>query len=141
MQEVKIKLVEEGVAPKKTHETDAAWDLTVREMEIKDDKVFYKLGFRMEIPQGYVGKIFPRSSIHKMRIRLSNNVGIIDPEFRGEVGAVFDIISESGKIYGIGERCCQMRIEKTPDIKFVLTDKELSQSERGEGGYGSTGNK
>lgn len=136
---VKIKLIKDGQPPKKAHETDAAWDLYVRDVKIGKKQLTFYLGFKMEIPPGYVAKIYPRSSVSKIGIRLSNSVGIIDPDYRGEIMAVFDIIDPTKLFYTKGERCCQMRIEKDTPIEIILTNEELSETKRGSGGYGSTG--
>jgi len=139
--EVKVKLVEGGKLPQKSTEGAAAFDCYVRDMEWLEGrkKMRYYLGFKMEIPQGYVAKIFPRSSIYKTGLRLTNDVGLIDPDYRGEVMAIFDY-QGTGKIYALGERCCQMTIEKLPKVNLKVVDK-LSETKRGEGGFGSTGNK
>jgi len=91
-----------------------------------------------EIPQGYVGLIFPRSSIYKTGLRLSNSVGVIDSGYRGEVKAVFDTSFPSYDWYGLEDRAAQIIFMKLPDVQLIQAD-ELSKSQRGEGGYGSSG--
>lgn len=99
----------------------------------------------MEIPEGHVGLIYPRSSITERELMLKNSVGVIDSGYRGEVKLRFTRInmnSESSKdlnpYYKIGERIGQMMILPIPTIYLELVD-ELSNTERGDGGYGSTG--
>lgn len=126
--------------PTKGSKAAAAYDCYVREIILPKEgekQIKYKLGFSLEVPEGYVVKLYPRSSVYKTALRLSNCVGIGDPDYRGEYMAIFDIIGY-GKYYAKGERCCQLRIEKDIDYTFQEV-KELSSTERGNNGFGSTG--
>jgi len=149
--EVKIKkLYEDSILPTKAHATDAGYDLYAHSKSYDDDgNVVYGSGIAMEIPQGYVGLVFPRSSNAKKDLILSNSVGVIDSGYRGEILLKFKpssviekpdlaYIPESIAKYEIGERIGQIIIIPYPDIEFVEVD-ELSDSERGIGGYGSSG--
>ena len=148
---VKIKkLYKDSVLPTKAHTTDAGYDLYAHSKSYDDDgNVVYGSGVAMEIPQGYVGLVFPRSSNAKKDLLLSNSVGVIDSGYRGEVLFKFKpssviekpdlaYIPESIAKYEIGERIGQIIIMPYPEIEFVEVD-ELSDSERGDGGYGSSG--
>lgn len=139
---VKIKrLHKDGVIPTYAKDGDAGMDLTATRMWFDDDdNVCYGTGIAMEIPKGYVGLVFPRSSIAKKDLLLSNAVGVIDSGYRGEITAKFKISGEySNKhFYKIGERICQIIIMPYPKIEFEEVE-ELSETERGDGGYGSTG--
>ena len=141
---VNIKLIEDGKMPVKMHETDACFDCYARAMAFYPEKnpvqIKYWLGFAIEIPKGYVGLIFPRSSIYKTNLSLSNAVGVIDSGYRGEVSAVFNILSEPIINYRASDRVCQLIIMPYPEIELKQVDN-LSDSDRGEGSYGSTGNK
>ena len=139
---VKIKkLHPDAVIPTKAYPTDAGFDLTaVWSGWSNTHKVFeYGFGLSFEIPEGYVGLIFPRSSIYRKDLFLTNCVGVIDAHYRGEVTAKFksttDRIPDS---YNVGERVAQLVIMPIPQVTFVETD-ELSETDRGSGGYGSTG--
>lgn len=138
------KLHEKAVLPIYAKPGDAGLDLTVTDFIITGTKQFVKFGLAVEIPKGYVGLIFPRSSIHKSHLTLSNSVGVIDSGYRGEISAIFylDEIAEPYKIiaepYKIGERACQMIIVPYPNIEPEFAD-ELSETERGMNGYGSSG--
>lgn len=136
---VKIKkLVENAVIPSYSKPGDAGMDLTITSIEhIDTEHIKYGFGLAFEIPPGYVGKIYPRSSCYKQRQILSNCVGILDSGYRGEVGAIF-IGTNFDYRYKIGERCAQIIIEPIPTIEFEVVD-ELSKTDRGSGGYGSTG--
>jgi dUTP pyrophosphatase len=100
------------------------------------------LGIALEIPEGFVGLVFPRSSIRKTKLQLSNSVGVIDSGYRGELQATFNkiitTIENQKNDYKVGDRVCQLMIIPHPTIEFNEVN-ELSNTERGEGGFGSTG--
>jgi len=139
---VNIKLIEDGKIPVKMHKTDAGFDCYARSVRFDTTKnqVVYDLGFAIEIPRGYVGLIFPRSSVCKQDLLLTNSVGVIDSDYRGEVSAVFFATKPSFKRYEVGDRVCQLIIMPYPKVELKAVDV-LSETERGNGGYGSTGNK
>lgn len=142
---VKIKLLNErAVVPSYAHNTDAGLDLVATSrIYDKDGNITYGTGVSVEIPEGYVGLVFPRSSISKKDLALSNSVGVIDSGYRGEIMAKFRptlplAMRHYESHYDIGERVAQLIILPYPHIDFSVVD-DLSSSERGEGGYGSTG--
>lgn len=145
---VKIKkLHEDAVIPKYAHESDAGMDLHCVQRGWDDyGNVVYFTGLAFEIPSGYVGLLFPRSSVCKKELSLTNSVGVIDSGYRGEVMMKFSntenpkepYLYTDGNLYEVGERIGQLIIMPYPKIEFVLSD-ELGDSERGSGGYGSTG--
>ena len=159
---VKIKkLSPDAVIPVKAHTTDAGFDLTAISRAVdRHGNIVYGTGLAFEIPQGFVGLVFPRSSISKVDMSLSNAVGVIDSGYRGEVTAKFkpswqfdlsalpfnagdvDITSiddDSGcNIYRIGDRIAQLIIIPYPEVEFTETET-LTTTDRGTGGYGSTG--
>lgn len=145
MVEVKIKkLVSEAVIPTYSTEGDAAMDLTAisRVIDTFGNKV-YGTGLAMEIPNGFVGLVFPRSSVSKYNLNLTNCVGIIDAGYRGEIMCKFKKALENqfhlnGNEYVVGDRIAQIMIIPRPEISFIEVD-DLSDSERGVGGFGSTG--
>ena len=90
-----------------------------------------------------MGLVFPRSSIARKDLVLSNGVGVIDAGYRGEVMAKFRLVDpllkhEEYHWYDVGDRVAQLVVMKLPDVELEEAD-ELSESERGDGGYGSTG--
>lgn len=136
--EVKFKLLyEDSVMPFYATEDSAGLDCTVHSNGVENNAYFAKLGFAVEIPKGYVGLLFPRSSIYKREnLIMSNSVGVIDSDYRGEVVAHF---ATTGIVpYHVGERCCQLIIVPYPKITPIVAD-ELSITKRGENGHGSTG--
>lgn len=142
--QVKIKkLSPEAVIPTYAKVGDAGMDLIATSI-VSDtlDQITYGLGISLEIPEGFVGLVFPRSSIRKTNLQLSNSVGVIDSGYRGELQATFNkiqgVTEGVRERYLIGDRVCQIMIIPHPPIQFVEVD-ELTNTERGEGGFGSTG--
>lgn len=134
------KLNESAVIPKYAHDTDAGLDLVATSVEVDNDgNLVYGTGLAIEIPVGYVGLVFPRSSVSLRSLVMANSVGVIDSGYRGEVTAKFKPIGQFlQNPYQIGERVAQLVIIPYPHIEFQEVDI-LSESERGTGGYGSTG--
>lgn len=147
--DVKIKkLNENAVIPSYAHDTDAGLDLVATSYEYKEniDCHVYGTGLAVEIPEGYVGLLYPRSSNRKTNAYMCNHVGVVDSGYRGEIMISFknrDKIKE-GEIpqliqpYEVGDKVAQLIIMPYPKIKFVEV-YELSSSDRGEAGHGSTG--
>jgi dUTP pyrophosphatase len=126
---------------------DAGMDLTAVSIEKNYDgltdeltKITVDSGLGFEIPEGYVGLVFPRSSIQSTGVRLTNSVGVIDSGYRGSVKAVFDVIDYSLIDYEKGDRFCQLIILPYPQVEFEEVE-QLSTTDRNSNGYGSTGNK
>jgi dUTP pyrophosphatase len=134
------KLNENAVIPSYAKDGDAGMDLVAT--SIISEEVFqitYGLGIALEIPEGFVGLVFPRSSIRKTDLSLTNCVGVVDSGYRGELQATFrKHKGVASKTYEVGDRVAQIMIIPHPPIEFDEVD-ELSDSERGEGGFGSTG--
>lgn len=149
---VKIKkLVENAVIPSYAKDGDAGMDLTCVNVEYNPDIEceIYHTGIAVEIPKGYVGLVFPRSSNRKTNSYMTNSVGVIDSGYRGEILVCFknrdcyecldNAIVSRDDAYKVGDRVAQLIIMPYPHIKFEEVE-ELSDSERGTGGHGSTGN-
>ena len=136
------KLSENVVIPTYAKDGDAGMDLVATSIiSTTSTQITYGIGLALEIPKGFVGLIFPRSSVRKTRLMLSNCVGVIDSGYRGELQATFNKInndSVSENDYKVGDRIAQIMIIPHPDIQFEEAD-ELSDTERGDGGFGSTG--
>lgn len=162
MRNMKVKIKKthpDAVIPRYAKEGDAGLDLTATSIYFdKYGNICYGTGLAFEIPEGYVGLIFPRSSICKKQLLLSNAVGVIDSGYRGEVSFKFKpslaldnrqcvkyddekmwtIAVRQNDIYKVGDRIGQMIIMPYPSVEFEEVE-ELSETERGEGGYGSSG--
>lgn len=165
---VKIKkLREDAVIPHYAKPGDAGMDLTTVDIVYNTEKDYYEYhtGLAVEIPQGYVGLLFPRSSNRKTNAYMANHVGVIDSGYRGEIMIcfknrtsqkvidAFETVDDSkldtrihfpynymDKPYQIGDRVAQLMILPYPEIEFEEVE-ELSETERGDGGFGHTGQK
>jgi dUTP pyrophosphatase len=145
---VKVKRLHPNAKiPQYSKEGDAGLDLVaVSKRGYKDANgcriITYGTGLAFEIPEGYVGLIFPRSSISKKALSLTNAVGVIDSGYRGEVMAKFRIDANArpmrDRTYVEGDRIAQMIIVPYPQIELEEVG-ELNESDRGSGGFGSTG--
>jgi dUTP pyrophosphatase len=160
-----IKAVENAVIPAYAKPGDAGLDLTAVAIRYdhEDDFIEYDTGIIVEIPEGHVGLVFPRSSISKLNITLTNSVGVVDSQYRGTIRARFRVIGDyeaytgnqemldkgifkhytskrnfCEEIYKPGDRIAQLIIVPYPTIEFEEVT-EASETERGKGGYGSTG--
>lgn len=133
------KLHKKAKAPYQATRGSAGFDLTATSVQKNVNHYYtkYGTGLAVEIPEGHVGLVFPRSSIYKTGYLLSNGVGVIDSDFRGEISAVFGGGIDD-KQYKVGDRICQLVIMPIPAVKFVEAE-ELTETQRGAGGYGSTG--
>jgi dUTP pyrophosphatase len=138
---VKVKKLDpNAVIPSYSKVGDAGMDLTItKEIENTSFSVSYGFGIAMEIPKGYVGLVFPRSSVRNQELILSNCVGVIDSGYRGELQATFKKTQGLDSIkYKVGERGAQIVILPYPTI-YMTEVPELSDTERGTRGFGSTG--
>lgn len=138
---VKIKKLRPyAVKPIYSKVGDAGLDLVATTfVAVNETHITYGTDLAFEIPEGYVGLIFPRSSIRNYTLSLSNSVGVIDSGYRGEVQVTFNKLSSNKPVYyNQGDKIAQMIILPYPQIALVEV-AELSSTERGEGGFGSTG--
>lgn len=138
---VKIKkLHPNAVKPKYAKESDAGMDLVATNIISQTpSQITFGIGLAIEIPDGMVGLIFPRSSIRNTGLTLSNSVGVIDAGYRGELQATFNTNGvDPHEFYKVGDRIVQIIIVPHPIIQIIEVD-ELSESSRGIGGFGSTG--
>jgi len=134
------KLNKNAVIPSYAKDGDAGMDLVAtRIISNTTFDVSYGTDLAMEIPNGFVGLVFPRSSIRKYELALSNSVGVIDSGYRGELQATFKKTNGLDSLsYKVGDRIAQIMIIPHPPIEFKEVD-DLSETERGDGGFGSTG--
>jgi dUTP pyrophosphatase len=137
------KLHPNAAAPAYSREGDAAFDLTAISCQPKGEHyIEYGTGIALEIPEGHVGLLFPRSSVTNKSMILKNSVGVIDSNYRGEVKLRFSSINVDpilrDQFYKIGERIGQMILVPIPTLEFEEVE-ELSDSNRGTGAWGSSG--
>lgn len=136
--EVKVKkLHPEAVVPTYAKNGDAGLDLTAVSREVTEHYTEYDTSLAFEIPEGYVGLVFPRSSISKTGLVLKNSVGVIDSGYRGSVKLRFSQ-NPSKPHYNPGDKVGQLIIIPYPLIQLIESE-ELSDTERGDGGFGSSG--
>ena len=141
MEQMKVKLVNEyAQLPTRGSEDAAGLDLYCP-FHIKvpaDSQKKIPLGVAVEIPKGHMGLLVPRSSMSKTPLRCANSVGIIDEDHRGELSIVYENVSCKDYEIARGDRIAQLII-----VPIAVVDVEeaqtLSETERGDGGYGSTG--
>lgn len=138
---IKIRKIHpDAILPAYAKPGDAGMDLIATSKKLVDEKVFgyveYGTGLTMEIPEGHVGLIYPRSSVSKTGLIMANSVGVIDSGYRGEVSVRFKHVP-STLDYKIGDKVAQLIILPHPIIEFEESEK-LSETERGDGGFGST---
>jgi dUTP pyrophosphatase len=140
------KLNPEAVLPSYATDGSNGLDLTATGVIHRDNTIEVHTGISVEIPEGYVGLLFPRSSVAKKNLMLANSVGVIDSDYRGELILQFKIIPEDSKAglfkyakaYKTGERVGQLVLMEVPKVEVVEAE-ELEDTERGVGGFGSTG--
>jgi len=154
--EIKFQALNADARPlKKANYNDSGWDLTassepvfeIRTIAGKDYvvNVIYDTGIRVEFPEGYCGFVYPRSSIKKYDLFLSNSVGVIDQGYRGSIQVAFRTIvpvdpkdSDSLILYKKGDRIAQLVITKREDIQMVEGIVDIN-TVRSTGGFGSSG--
>lgn len=128
-----------AITPTYASPGDACLDLYAASVEEKNNELVIDTGIALEIPDGFVGLVFPRSSISKTSYMLKNSVGVIDSGYRGSVIIKLRKFEEQVlNTYKAGDRVAQIMIIPRPRIE-LLEVEELSDSVRGEGGFGSTG--
>ncbi len=134
----------DATEPTRATKRSVGYDITAtsREWNEAQTQITYGTGIRLQdVPEGFFAALFPRSSITKTDLRLANSVGIVDPDYTGEIKVVFDcplaaamILSPgNAKIYGVGEAIAQIVF-----LPFLVDDIIEPVLERGEGGFGST---
>ena len=137
------KLHPDAIIPKYAKSGDAGMDIHTIDRGEADQygNMVYKTGLAFEIPDGHVGLIYPRSSVSKTPHSLRNHVGVIDSGYRGEIIFKFGWVESSSieaQVYDKGDRIGQIMIMPYPKVEFVESD-ELNETDRGSGGFGSTG--
>lgn len=137
------KLHIDAVAPQQATAGAGGFDLTAASVSWDEDTQTWMYGTKLavQIPVGHVGLLFPRSSIYKTTLSLTNCVGVIDSDYRGEISFRFHFERHAAlrrHIYDVGDRIGQLIILPYPAVEFVEAD-ELNDTARGTGGFGSSG--
>lgn len=139
----KLKIVTENMIPQYATSEAAGIDLycsTKEDIEIKPkETVKIDTNLKVQIPKGYFGAVYPRSSTGvKRKLMLANTIGVIDSDYRGEIMIYFYNYGEETQIIKNGDRLAQLVIQPYQQFEIEKVDS-LDESDRGEGGFGSTG--
>ena len=142
---MKVKIINKSNNELPAYETSASAGLDLRAFIPESitllplERTLIKTGLFLEIPEGYEAQVRPRSGLAlKNGITVLNSPGTIDADYRGEVGVILVNISNENFEINTGDRVAQMVFAKVKQAKWILAE-ELSETERGEGGFGSTG--
>jgi dUTP pyrophosphatase len=137
------KLHKDAVSPKFAHKTDAGADLVATSIDhSRSGQLVYGTGLAVEIPEGMVGLVFPRSSVRNYTLSMANSVGVIDSGYLGQIMVTFNITEQDQDMfpvtYKVGDRIAQLVIVPVPLVQYTEVE-ELSETERSTSGHGSTG--
>jgi len=140
---IKIKKINpKAKIPKIATDGSACFDLSVCEQIVITQGAFVraKTGLAFEIPKGYHVEVYPRSGIAGRGIIIPNSPGIIDEDYRGEIMITMYGLFCKMEYFGVGSRVAQARLVRNEPVQIKVVS-HLSETERGEGGFGSTGTK
>jgi len=142
---MKIQIINKSKHPLPKYETPLSAGVDLRAnmdetVTIKPlERALVKTGLFMALPEGYEAQVRPRSGLaYKKGITVLNSPGTIDADYRGEVGVILVNLSNEDFVIEDGERIAQLVVAKCEQANFIETE-ELTETERGEGGFGSTG--
>ena len=145
MENIKLKIVNKSSNPLPEYATDQAAGLDLRSNNLEPivlkplERCLVPTGLYIELPVGYEAQVRPRSGLAlKSGITVLNTPGTIDSDYRGEIGVILVNISSSEFTINFGERIAQLIISKHEHAVFFEVES-LSESARGEGGFGHTG--
>lgn len=144
---MKIKIINRSKHPLPNYETEASAGVDLRAnisepVTLKPlERAIIKTGLFIELPIGYEAQVRPRSGLAaKKGITVLNSPGTIDADYRGEVGVILANLSNEDFVVEDGERVAQLVIARHEQAEWIEVE-ELSETSRGEGGFGSTGTK
>ena len=143
---IKFKKLVEGVqTPKKAHSSDAGFDITATSRAVRPHYIEYGTSLAIDIPEGYVGLLFPRSSVTNKPLTLGNSVGVIDSGYLGEIKLRFRKSASASlhanneeELYQIGDRIGQLVVLELPKVELEEVKDFGEKTERNTGGFGST---
>ncbi len=145
MDSIKVKIINSSNNPTPSYSTSESAGMDVRAfvnepITLKPlERVLVPTGLRIELPHGYQCEIRPRSGLAlKKGITVLNTPGTIDADYRGEIGIILINLSNEPFVINNGERICQMVITSYSQVEWIEVE-ELSDTERGTGGFGHTG--
>lgn len=131
----------DAVVPTKAFITDAGFDLTIikKVKDFNESTALYDTGIKVQVPVGYYTQIVPRSSLSKSGYMLANSIGIIDQTYTGNLFVALTKINQQSPNIELPFKCAQLLICKQYDLEIVIEDNLTIMTERGSGGFGSTG--
>ena len=132
------KLNSKAVTPKRAHATDACYDLVATDRTYQGGCYVYNTGIAIQLPKNKAALLFMRSSVSRTGLNLANAVGVVDEGYTGEILLKFRPVNDHPILYTPGEKVGQMLIIDCPAYTFQEV-KELKKTDRGNGGFGSTG--
>lgn len=140
---MEIKYYYTDYKPQKASEGAACYDVYATEAHTiyPGARELVGTGVYVEVPSGYVLKLYPRSGLSLRGLTLANCTGIIDSDYRGEIKAIILNTSNDIRHIDMGDRIAQFMVERVEDYTFTLVQnlEDLSLTKRGDGGFGSTG--
>ena len=133
------KILDEAIIPHYAHPGDAGMDIfSAEETVIKEgERKNIRTGLKMELPEGFVGLVWDKSGL-ALKNGIKTMAGVIDSCYRGEIGIVLANLSEQDCKIEKGQKIAQMLIQKIERAE-IEEARELSETKRGEGSFGSTG--
>jgi len=139
MEKLQIKLNKNAIVPTKAHPSDIGWDLTAISVvkKLGANSTMYDTGITCCPPPGYYTEIVARSSIVKTGYILTNGIGIIDPSYRGTLRICLTKVDDTKPDITVPFRLAQLIVRKIENIDIIKV-QELSETDRGDGGFGST---
>ncbi|MGO1752476.1 MAG: dUTP diphosphatase [Psychroflexus sp.] len=144
---MQIKILNKSSNPIPSYETKFSAGVDLRANITEDvllkpfERCLVKTGIFLEIPEGYEAQVRPRSGLAlKKGISLVNSPGTIDADYRGEIGVILINMSQEDFTVSHGDRIAQLVFAKCEQADWIEVE-ELNKTERGEGGFGSTGKK
>lgn len=142
---MQIKVINTSQHSLPTYETSASAGLDIRANLVENiilkplERILVKTGLFLEIPVGYEAQVRPRSGLaYKNGITVLNSPGTIDADYRGEIGVILINLSNENFVINNGERVAQLVFAKVEQAQWTEVEI-LSDTNRGEGGFGSTG--
>ena len=138
-----FKTDKDAIIPFKSKQSDVGYDLTLIKVfkKINNKTSLYDTGIKIRVNHGLYAEIVPRSSIYKTGYFMANSLGIIDPNYNGNLLVALSKLDDSAPDLELPIRCCQLIFKEQihMDIIEVSDLKQLGETTRGEGGFGSTG--
>jgi len=138
-----IRVDENAIIPSKENWSDVGFDLSIikKIKDLNSKTILYDTGIKIQLDFGYYAEIVPRSSISKSGYILSNNIGIIDNSYRGNLMIALTKIADDAIEIIYPFKCCQLIFKKQVYINLEEVQTDIfEETKRNEGGFGSTGN-